>query len=209
MNDQKKTGAMVAIGVVVAAVVGAILFFSRRSSADTGSGTTPIATPIQPPVVGSPPSNPAAPSVTVPVIGPVQEVGPTTPPKQTTTPPKPPVSTGPDPFGATSVAIKGRYCVPKSGDAEIRLAQRAGYTRIHLAYLTMRDHPRNAWIGTVLRSGATERQLRLDYGWAPNPGKESLPFAHMTEHKKSGGLKIPCVYLPTEAELDAYKAAHL
>jgi len=175
MTAQTKTGDRIGLGLLIAAVVVAIiaiLIHAKTAVADAMK-TLPI------------------------------DDGKVKPPPSPDPKPDPIKIVGPDPYNPTTEPVQGRYCIPVKEDGEILLCQRAGLENISHAWRVMRDHPRNEWIPRYLRPTATEKQLYLCWGYEAMSGREDVSWAWNTDRVAGGGLKICVVYVPTQAEVGA------
>ncbi len=115
-----------------------------------------------------------------------------------------PVVVEPDPYSPTETPTQGCYYHPKAGDGDALIVQKAGLAPVLKSRRVMRDHARNAWIPKTTRSGETETQLDLDWGYAhlSKAGLEYVDWAWNTAHVASGGYAICVPYVPTQEEVD-------
>jgi hypothetical protein len=77
-------------------------------------------------------------------------------------------------------------------------------TQIGKARRVMRDHPLNEWLPKKVDDPSTsfnEAALNLFAGWAKMAGFESLSWSWKTARLGWGGYNWPIVYIPTDAEV--------
>lgn len=127
-------------------------------------------------------------------------------PGDRTDPEPTPQPAGPDPMNPKATPTKGEYYIVRSGDSEVNILQKAGFTSSQMARArrACRDHVRNAWIpktSDITETSYDERALNLFQGWAPMAGKESLSWAWQTERVTWANRKWPIVYVPTDGEV--------
>ncbi len=101
----------------------------------------------------------------------------------------------PNPMEPTLAPIQGQYYRVKKGDNASKVCVSAGLPS--KANLTMRDHPKNAWMPKTYSDGKpfppnTGAALPF-FAWFPAPG-----WAVPSMWKS--GYQFPVVYVPTEAE---------